>query len=210
MTGATTHAKRRFWLLTSALLLVAALFTPLRLAAQDDYLTAEEVDAVRDAQEPEKRIPLYLEIADLRLGSVRTALASLKPGAGRTAQRKLTEYTRVLEELENAIFTAREKREPFPKAMELLKKKLPESRQFLESLDQDSSPLYRDYQYTLEEAVDMTGELTAEVERGMFPEVDERTAPREFPAAPPREERRKPAQPAAGEQDGPPRKSNRQ
>jgi hypothetical protein len=218
----------QFWGLIGALLLGAALLAPARLAAQDgDFLTADEIDAVRDAQEAEKRIPLYLEIAELRLGAIRAAIASVKPGAGRTAQRKMTEYTRVLEALETAIFDARERRMPFPKAMELLKTKLPEAKQFLESLDDESSPLYEDYQYTLEEAVDMTGELVAEVERGMFPEVDERTAPKEFPAAPPREERRKPsvpsptdeggpprkagapAAPAPSEQDGPPRKSNR-
>lgn len=171
----------------------------------DDFLTKDEVDAVRDAQEPEKRIPLFLEIADIRLGSIRAALNNAKSG-GRTVQKKMTEYTEVLEALETAIAEARQKRSPFPKAMELLKKKLPEVRQFLESLDNENSPLYADYQFTLDEAVDVTEELIAEVEKGMFPEVGERSAPNEFPSAPPRQEerRREPAKPAPGEESGPP------
>lgn len=183
------------------------LLVPARLSAQDrEFLTPEEIDAVRDAQEAEKRIPLYLEIAEIRLGAIRAAIASVKSGAGRTAQRKLEEYTQVMEALETAILDARERRTPFPKAMELLKTKLPAAQQFLDSLDNEDSPLYKDYQYTLEEAVDMTGELIAEAERGMFPEVQERSAPTDMPSAPPREERRKPAQPAPTEESGPPRK----
>ena len=173
----------------------------------DDFLTREEVDAVRDAQEPEKRIPLFLEIADIRLGSVRAALNNAKAG-GRTAQKKMSEYTEVLEALETTIAEARQKRSPFPKAMEMLKKKLPEAKQFLESLDNESSPLYADYQFTLDEALEVTDELIEDIEKGMFPEVDQRTAPKEFPAVPPRpdERRRDPAKPAAGEESGPPRK----
>jgi hypothetical protein len=177
-------------------------------AQPGEFLTREEVDAVRDAQEPEKRIPLYLEIAELRLGALRAAIATVKSGAGRAAQKKLVEYTRVMEALENTIDDARTKRSPFPKAMEQLKARLPEARNFLESLDNEDSPLYKDYQFTLAEAVDTTDDLIAEVERGMFPEVDEREAPKEFPAAPPprTEQRPRPAAPAPGEEDGPPRK----
>ena len=67
----------QFWGLIGALLLGAALLAPARLAAQDgDFLTADEIDAVRDAQEAEKRIPLYLEIAELRLDRKSTRLNS--------------------------------------------------------------------------------------------------------------------------------------
>jgi hypothetical protein len=178
------------------------------VAQSGDFLTKDEVDAVRDAQEPEKRIRLFLEIAEIRLGAIRAAIAAVKSGAGRTAQKKMTEYTEVLEALETTIAEARSRRTPFPKAMELLKQKLPAAKQFLESLDNESSPLYADYQFTLDEALDVTEEVFEDIEKGMFPEVDERTAPNEFPSAPPRtdERRRPPSAPATGEESGPPRK----
>jgi len=182
-------------------------------SAQDDFLTREEVDAVRDAQEPEKRIALYLEIAEMRLAGTRAALGSTKSGAGRAAQKNLVQYIKILEAMETTILEARESRSPFPKAMKLLETRLPETRRFLESLDNDASPLYADYRFTLEEAIAVTEELTEEIARGMFPEVDERQAPKEFPAAPPRPERterndsRESPKPPA--EEGPPRKSNR-
>lgn len=194
-------------LAVALLLTLASVAFPGWTAQDGDFLTPDEVDAVRDAQEPEKRIPLYLEIVDIRLGAIRGAIAAVRSGGGRTAQRKLEEYTLVLEALETTIHDARQRRSPFPKAMELLKAKLPEARQFLESLDNENSPLYKDYQFTLEEAVDVTRELIADVERGMFPEVDERSAPTDMPAAPPREERRRPPERAPGDEDGPPRRS---
>ena len=196
-------------LVAAILLAVACVMAAPKGWAQrgEDFLTKDEVDAVRDAQEPEKRIPLFLEIANIRLGSIRAALNNTKSG-GRMVQKKMTEYTEVLEALETTIAEARQKRSPFPKAMELLKAKLPEAKQFLESLDNDSSPLYADYQFTLDEAVDVTDELIAEIENGMFPEVGERSAPTEFPSVPPRpdERRREPAKPAPGQESGPPRK----
>lgn len=193
------------------ILLICLSIAAPRVAGQDDFLTPDEVDAVRDAQEAEKRIPLYLEIAQIRLGAIRAAIASVKSGAGRTAQKKLGEYTEVLEALETAISDARARRSPFPKAMELLKTQLPEARQFLDSLDNESSPLYADYQFTLEEALDVTEELIEDIGKGMFPEVDQRSAPTDMPSAPPRpadqNERRRAPSPAPGEESGPPRKS---
>lgn len=178
--------------------------------AQDDFLTREEVDAVRDAQEAEKRIALYLEIAEMRLAGTRAALGSAKSGAGRAAQKNLVQYIKVLEAMETTILEARESRSPFPKAMKLLETRLPESQRFLESLDNDASPLYADYHFTLEEAIAVTEEITEEIARGMFPEVEERQSPKEFPAAPPRPERNEPREsPKPPAEEGPPRKSNR-
>jgi hypothetical protein len=160
-------------------------------------------------------------------------MASSKAGAGRAVQKSLTQYSLVLEALETTIFDARERRSPFPKAMELLKTRLPDSQQFLESLDNESSPLYADYRFTLEEAVAMTEELAEEIGKGMFPEVSEREPPTRMPSAPPPERERRAAQrptpedeesgpprkpgasatpssQAPSPEDGPPRKSNRQ
>ncbi len=198
---------RKFSITRCALLALIFLAATVHATAQEDFLTREEVDAVRDAQEPEKRIPLYLEIADMRLGAMRAALGSAKSNAGRAVQKSLEQYTQILEAIETTMADARERRSPFPKAMELLKIRLPESQQFLESLDNDASPIYADYQFTLEESIAVTEELLEDVAKGMFPEVDERTAPTEFPSAPPRPDNpRERPRPSTDGQEGPPRK----
>ena len=78
--------------------------------AQDDFLTRGEVEEVRDAQEPDKRLELYLLIAQRRIDAIKTALSSKKSAAGRTTQKSLEEYTAILEALETTLEDGREKR----------------------------------------------------------------------------------------------------
>jgi len=168
--------------------------------AQDDFLTDEEVTAIRDAQEPEKRIAAYLDFAQWRLDSVRAGLAAAKGNFGRAVQKSLIEYARILEALEGALFDARERRVPVPKALKAMETRVPEFVKYLESLNSESSPGWKDYKFALEEAIEVTREELAEAEKGNFPEVDEREPPRLPPPSAPR---------PAPQEEGPPRKSRR-
>ena len=166
--------------------------------AQDDFLTDGEITAIRDAQEPEKRIVAYLDFAQRRLDTVRTSIAGAKGNFGRAVQKSLIEYVRILEALEGTLFDARDRRVPVPKALKEMETRVPEFLKYLESLDTESSPGWKDYEFTLEEAIEVTREELAEAEKGSFPEVDEREPPRlPAPSAPKRDP----------EEEGPPRKS---
>ena len=48
-------------------LLLAILLAPRPAAAKDEYLTENEIDLLRDAQELSERIPVYLKLAEKRL-----------------------------------------------------------------------------------------------------------------------------------------------
>ena len=99
-------------------LLVAVLFGILVPAnAQDDFLTRGEVEEVRDKQEPDKRIELYLDFAQRRLDTIKVSLAESKPGVGRAAQKILVEYTSILEAVETTLEDGREKRGVGEKAL---------------------------------------------------------------------------------------------
>lgn len=180
-------------------LTLALLIGGTAVRAQDDFLRDGEIDAIREAQEPDKRMLAYLTFAQLRLDAVRASLASGKPNLGRAVQRSLLEYIRILEALEGTLFDAREGRVPVPKALKEMGTRVPEFLSYLESLNPESSPGWRDYEFTLEEAIEVTREELAEVERGNFPEVEEREPPR-LPA-------RSAPQPDP-EKEGPPRKSH--
>ena len=151
---------------------------------QDEFLTPGELDAVRDTQEPGKRIVLYLDFAQRRLDAVKGGLASNQPNFGQAVQKTLREYYRVLEALDSTIQNARDKRVPVDKALNEVEKRGGGFLQFLHSLQAKSSPGWNDYRFTVEEAIDMTQEEIAEAQKGSFPEVKEREAPR-FPATPP-------------------------
>jgi hypothetical protein len=50
-----------------ALILAIALAAPRPAAAKDEYLTEDEIDLIRDAQELAQRVPVYLKLAEKRL-----------------------------------------------------------------------------------------------------------------------------------------------
>ena len=50
-----------------ALVLTFLLATPRPAAAKDEYLTEDELDLIRDAQELNQRVPVYLKLAEKRL-----------------------------------------------------------------------------------------------------------------------------------------------
>jgi len=184
-------------------LLLAAFFAFLMPGnAQEDFLTRGEVEEVRDAQEPDKRIALYVVIAQRRLDAIKAGLAANKPGAGRAAQKSLREYTAVLEAVETTLEDGRESRGLREKPLKEAEAQKAEFLKYLQSLDMEGAPGYEDYHFTLEEAIAVTEEVLANVRKGAFPEVQGREPPR-LPAAPPRETRQAPP---AGEEEGPPRR----
>ena len=207
-----------------ALLLSAVLLGFLIPAhAQDDFLTRGEVEEVRDAQEPDKRLELYLIIAQRRIDAIKAGLGSKK--SGRTTQKSLEEYTSILEALETTLENGREKRAIRDKDLEKAQELEAEFLTYLKSLNAENSPGYEDYHFTLDEAVAVTEEMLADAQKGAFPEMQGREPPR-LPAAAPREPRREaptfqpPAEegpprrrrslaPPAGDEEGPPRRSRR-
>ena len=173
--------------------------------AQEDFLTPGEIENLRDKQEPDKRLILYLDFAQRRLDAIQENLASKKAGAGRAAQKFLKEYTAVLEALEVTVEAAREKRVMTDKILKETERREGEFLTYLRSLNAESSAGFEDYRFTLDEAIVMTEEGLAETKKGSFPELREREPPRlpATPPPPPRTNDRKP------DEEGPPRKGRR-
>jgi len=196
--------------LLSALLIAALLVCLSPANAQDDFLTRGEEDEIRDAQEADKRIELYLDIAQRRLDTMKADLDAKKPGAGRTAQRNLRDYTSIMEAVEGTLEDGRENRTVREKALKQAEERKVEFLKYLQSLDSAATPAYEEYRFTLEEAIAVTEEVLANVRQGAFPEVQQREPPR-LPSAPPRETQEAPSRDAqeprpSGDEEGPPRR----
>jgi hypothetical protein len=178
--------------------------------AQDDFLTRGEVDEIRDAQEADKRIELYLIIAQRRLDAMKADFAAGKPGAARAAQRNLRDYTAIIEAVEGTLEDGRENRTVREKGLKQAEERKVEFLKYLESLDSAGAPGYEEYRFTLEEAIAVTEEVLANVREGTFPEVQQREPPR-LPSAPPRETQAAPSREPqesrpANDEEGPPRR----
>lgn len=129
------------------------------LAAQDrDFLTPNEVDQVREAQDPNDRLALYVHFAKQRMDLVEQYLAKQKPGRSIFIHNTLEDYSKIIEAIDSVADDALRRKLELDKGMIAV---VNAEKEFLDRLnkirDKQPSDLDR-YQFVLDDAIDTTSD----------------------------------------------------
>jgi hypothetical protein len=128
------------------------------LAQDRDFLTPDEAEQVRDAQDPNERLALYAHFATQRIDMVENYLAKEKPGRSVFIHNTLEDYSHIIEAIDTVSGDALKRHKEIDKALIVV---LNAEKDFLDKLSkiQDENPkdLER-YKFVLTEAIDTTSD----------------------------------------------------
>jgi hypothetical protein len=139
-------------------LLLCCLLLAAPLAAQRDFLTGDEIDQIKEAQEPNLRLKLYADFARLRLDLVRNLLGKEKAGRSILIHDTLDEYSKILDAIDTVADAASARRTDISVGLAAVaaaeKAMLPVLKQIEESHPKD---LER-YEFALTQAIETTAD----------------------------------------------------
>jgi len=138
---------------------ILLLFVASLCLAQDrDFLSPNEVAQIREAQDPNDRLTLYVHFAKMRMDLIEQYLAKEKPGRSIFIHDNLEDYSRIIEAIDSVADDALRHNHPIDKGMLLV---LDAEKDFLDKLTkiQDADPKDLDrYKFVLTEAIDTTSD----------------------------------------------------
>lgn len=122
--------------------------------AQRDFLTADEIDQVRLAQEPNLRLQLYLTFARQRLSLIEQAVTDEKPGRSRLIHDLLEDFTHIIEAIDTVSDDALKRKVGIAEGMKLVAEAAKDMTARLEKVREAEPKDIARYQFALDNAID--------------------------------------------------------
>jgi hypothetical protein len=145
--------KRLLWCL-----IAAALASSPSAAQHRDFLTADEVEQIREAQEPNARLELYTRFARGRIDLVKTLLSHDKAGRSAMIHDALDDYAKIIDALDDVADQSLAKKAELSKGMRVVsnmeREMLPALRKIRDSRPKDLDR----YEFALTTAIETTSD----------------------------------------------------
>ena len=138
----------------SLCLLVISLGLP--LAAQKDFLTADETDQIRQLQEPNERLARYAHFAKQRVDLLKQLFAKEKIGRSGQIHDTLEEYTKIIEAIDTVADDALKRKLEIAVGMASLASAEKEMLEALEKFAEGRPKDYGRFEFVLKSAIDTT------------------------------------------------------
>ena len=142
----------------AVLMLSGCLF--LAFPQERDFLTADEADQIREAQEPNLRLKLYVKFARERVELLKQLLATEKAGRTALIHDTLEDYTKVIEAIDTVADDALKRKLPITEGMKLVADAEKEMTEALKKLDEKPGKDYSRYEFAMKQAIETTQDST--------------------------------------------------